>query len=59
MGYIIEKISGKTYEQYLQEIIFTPLKMVNSGYDHSDVILKNRAAGYEKQGKKNCKRCIS
>jgi len=52
LGYIVEKISGKTYEQYLQEVIFTPLKMVNSGYDHSDVILKNRAAGYEKQGKK-------
>lgn len=52
LGYIIEKISGKTYEQYLQEIIFTPLKMVNSGYDHSDVIIKNRAAGYEKKGKK-------
>ncbi|MCP2027928.1 CubicO group peptidase (beta-lactamase class C family) [Flavobacterium sp. HSC-32F16] len=51
LGYIIEKITGKTYEQYLQETIFTPLKMVNSGYDHSDVILKNRAAGYEKQGK--------
>ncbi|MDP5202491.1 serine hydrolase [Flavobacterium sp. DG2-3] len=51
LGYIIEKITGKTYEQYLQEIIFTPLKMVNSGYDHSDVILKNRAAGYERKGK--------
>ena len=52
LGYIIEKITGKTYEQYLQEIIFTPFKMVNSGYDHSDIIIKNRAAGYEKQGKK-------
>ncbi|OXG04978.1 CubicO group peptidase (beta-lactamase class C family) [Flavobacterium araucananum] len=52
LGYIIEKISGKSYEQYLQETIFTPLKMVNTGYDHSDVILKNRAAGYEKRGKK-------
>lgn len=51
LGYIIEKVSGKTYEQYLQEVVFTPLKMVNSGYDHSDVILKNRAAGYEKRGK--------
>lgn len=51
LGYIIEKVSGKTYEQYLQEIILTPLKMVNTGYDHSDVILKNRAAGYEKRGK--------
>lgn len=52
LGYIIEKITGKTYEQYLQETIFTPLKMLNSGYDHSDVTIKNRAAGYEKQGKK-------
>ncbi|WP_431243179.1 serine hydrolase [Flavobacterium sp. P21] len=52
LGYIIEKITGKTYEQYLQETIFTPLKMVNSGYDHSDLIIKNRATGYEKEGKK-------
>lgn len=51
LGYIIEKITGKTYEQYLQETIFTPLKMVNSGYDHSEIIIKNRAQGYEKRGK--------
>ena len=52
LGCIIEKITGKTYEQNLQETIFTPLKMVNTGYDHSEVVLKNRAAGYEKEGKK-------
>jgi CubicO group peptidase (beta-lactamase class C family) len=52
LGYIIEKVSGKSYEQFLQEIILTPLKMTNTGYDHSDIILKNRAAGYEKQNKK-------
>jgi CubicO group peptidase (beta-lactamase class C family) len=51
LGYIIEKVSGKTYEKYLQETIFTPLKMVNTGYDNSAVILKNRASGYEKEGK--------
>lgn len=51
LGYIIEKVTGKTYEQYLQETILTPLKLVNTGFDHSEVILKNRAAGYEKQGK--------
>jgi CubicO group peptidase (beta-lactamase class C family) len=51
LGYIIEKITGKTYEQYLQETILTPLKMANTGFDHSEVILKNRAAGYEKKGK--------
>lgn len=51
LGYIIEKVSGKTYEQYLQEIILTPLKMANTGYDHFEVIIKNRASGYEKNGK--------
>ncbi|SEP17778.1 CubicO group peptidase, beta-lactamase class C family [Flavobacterium sp. CF108] len=51
LGYIIEKITGKTYEQYLQETILTPLNLVNTGFDHSEIILKNRAAGYEKQGK--------
>ncbi|MEP6932092.1 MAG: serine hydrolase, partial [Flavobacterium sp.] len=52
LGYIIEKVSGKSFEQYLQETILTPLKMANTGYDHYDIILKKRAAGYEKQGKK-------
>jgi CubicO group peptidase (beta-lactamase class C family) len=51
LGYIIEKVTGKSYEQFLQETILTPLKMVNTGYDHYDVVLKKRAAGYEKQGK--------
>jgi CubicO group peptidase (beta-lactamase class C family) len=51
LGYIIEKVTGKTYEQYLQENIFTPLKMINSGYDHHNVILENRATGYERNGK--------
>ncbi|MGO4771671.1 serine hydrolase [Flavobacterium sp. W22_SRS_FK3] len=51
LGYIIEKVSGKSYEQYLQETILTPLKMINTGYDHSYSVLKNRASGYEKKGK--------
>lgn len=50
LGYIIEKVSGKTYEKNLQENIFIPLKMTNSGYDNSNIILKNRASGYEKNG---------
>lgn len=51
LGVIIEKITGKTCEQVLQEQIFTPLEMNHSGFDHHDVILKNRARGYEKDGK--------
>jgi len=51
LGYIIEKVTGKSYEQVLQENIFTPLKMINSGYDHNRPLLKNRARGYEKRGR--------
>jgi CubicO group peptidase (beta-lactamase class C family) len=50
LGVIIEKVSGKTYEELLQENIFTPLKMTGTGYDHHGTILKNRATGYEKNG---------
>ncbi len=46
LGYIIEKISGQSYEAFLQENIFTPLKLANTGYDTHDRILKNRAIGY-------------
>jgi CubicO group peptidase (beta-lactamase class C family) len=47
LGAIIEKVSSKSYESYLKENIFQPLNMVNTGYDHSEVIIKNRAAGYQ------------
>jgi CubicO group peptidase (beta-lactamase class C family) len=50
LGYIIEKVSGKTYEECLQTQILTPLKMTNSGFDHTERITKNRAAAYEKRG---------
>lgn len=51
LGHIIEQVSGKTYEQCLKDQIFTPLKMNNSGFDHSDLILPKRALGYEMVGK--------
>ncbi|MFV8327362.1 serine hydrolase [Flavobacterium sp. ZS1P14] len=51
LGYIIEKVSGKTYEQFLEDAILIPLKMNNTGFDHHETILKNRASGYEKNGK--------
>lgn len=46
LSYLIEKISGLSYEQFLQENIFRPLGMNNSGYDHNNKILQNRATGY-------------
>jgi CubicO group peptidase (beta-lactamase class C family) len=50
LGDLIEKLAGKSYEQMLQDKIFIPLSMKDSGYDNHGDILKNRATGYEKQG---------
>jgi len=49
---IVEKASGKPYEQFLKENIFQPLGMNNTGYDYTEPILKNRAAGYGYEGGK-------
>jgi CubicO group peptidase (beta-lactamase class C family) len=46
LGAIIEKVSGKPYDAFLQENIFKPLGMRDTGYDWSSVVLKNRASGY-------------
>ncbi len=48
LGAILEQVAGETYEALLQERIFDPLGMADSGYDHHDTILPNRAAGYQK-----------
>ena len=46
LGHIIEKASGKKYREFVQESIFEPLGMKNSGYDLTTRILKHRASGY-------------
>ena len=48
LGAIIEKVTGKPYEKVLQENIFTPLQMHNTGYDVSYKVLPKRASGYER-----------
>lgn len=47
LGAIIEKVTGKKYEEVLAERIFKPLGMRNSGYDHSETVIEHRAEGYE------------
>ncbi len=47
LGYIIEKITGKTYAEYIQENFFTPLGMTSSCYGSDTKIIKNRAYGYQ------------
>ena len=50
LGAIIEQVTGKPYEQVLHENILTPLGMTSTGYDHSETVLKKRAAGYGRNG---------
>lgn len=44
LGHIIERVSSQSYEEFLQEHIFTPLDMMNTGYDHNQDDL---ATGYK------------
>ena len=48
LGAIIEKVTGKRYEQVLKERILDPLDMKDTGYDHHETIMKKRASGYER-----------
>ena len=48
LGAIIERVTGKTYEQVLRENILDPVGMNNTGYDHHDTLIQKRAAGYSK-----------
>jgi len=50
LGVVIEKITGKKYEQALQEMILTPLGLRDTGYDWSKAILPQRASGYSGNG---------
>ena len=47
---IIEEISGKPYEAFLQAEIFGPLGMGDSGADLPGPVLSNRASGYVLDG---------
>lgn len=50
LGAIIEKVTGKTYAEAVQERIFDPLGMKSSGYDLSAPVIAKRASGYALAG---------
>lgn len=50
LGYIIEKVSGETYAQFLQKNVFEPLGMAHSGYDVNHPAGKDHAQGYAYSG---------
>ena len=52
LGSIIEKVSGLSYNDYLQKNIIGKLEMKNSGVDKLDSVLAFRARAYSRVGKK-------
>ncbi len=47
LGAIIEKVSGKTYANFVEERIFKPLGMKGSYYDNTERIIPRRIPGYQ------------
>jgi CubicO group peptidase (beta-lactamase class C family) len=50
LGAIVEKASGKSYEQLVEEEIFQKLGMSHSRYGHAEELVPLRAAGYSRDG---------
>ena len=46
LGVVIEQAAGMGYAQFLEQNIFAPLGMKDSGYESSSALLPRRAAGY-------------
>jgi CubicO group peptidase (beta-lactamase class C family) len=46
LGYLVERISGQSYADFLREKVFTPLDMKDSGVDSNAEIIERRASGY-------------
>jgi CubicO group peptidase (beta-lactamase class C family) len=51
LGAIVEKVSGKIYEQFVEEEIFQKLGMAHTRYGHPEEIIPRRASGYSKDDK--------
>jgi len=51
LGLIIEKVTGKPYEQVVKEFILTPLRMEHSGFDFAGLQSPDKAIGYTKYTK--------
>jgi CubicO group peptidase (beta-lactamase class C family) len=50
LGYIIEKVTGRNYGDFLKTNFFDPLGMNNTGVHKSDLNLDNEALGYSYDG---------
>ena len=52
LGYIIESVSGMTYEDFIEKNIFQKICMKDSRYASDREVIKNRAYGYQQSDEK-------
>ena len=52
LGYIIERVSGMSYKDFIEKKIFQKIGMNHSCYASDREIIKNRAYGYQRHGGK-------
>ncbi|HVN78108.1 MAG TPA: serine hydrolase [Terriglobia bacterium] len=52
LGYIVEKVSGQSYAEFLKKNFFDPLEMQNTGVHCSTEVLEHEAEGYSYEGGK-------
>jgi CubicO group peptidase (beta-lactamase class C family) len=48
LGLIVERLSGESYEEYVERRLFEPLGMRRSGYCSNTRVVPGRARGYER-----------
>jgi CubicO group peptidase (beta-lactamase class C family) len=46
LGYLIERLSGQSYGDFVEQNIFKPLGMTHSNYGSNSAIIPERASGY-------------
>ncbi len=52
LGYIVSKVSGMPYSEYLKKNFFEPLKMENTGVHYAGIKLEHEAKGLTKKDNK-------
>jgi len=53
LGLIVEAVSGKAYQQFVQDEIITPLELTRTGFFRMDNLPGNTALGYLEDGRTN------
>ncbi len=50
LGEVIEKLSGQSYGEFIEQHIFAPLEMTHSSFDRTEKVIGGRVPGYKRVG---------